>query len=62
MLPGAPAVTSGRRFAAWGSAYATYVHVVISVRWYAGMGSARGGSSYEDLHALYTRLYTDAFR
>ncbi len=55
MLLGQTAVTSGRRLAAWGPAYATYVHALISVKWYFG-------SSYAELHRLYRNMYTDTYR
>jgi hypothetical protein len=55
MLLGQTARTSGRRLAAWGPAYATYVHALISVKWYFG-------ASYTELHGLYRTMYSDAYR
>ncbi|KAK9831526.1 hypothetical protein WJX81_005918 [Elliptochloris bilobata] len=50
-----PALTSGRRLAAWGNPWATYVHVAIGLSWYLG-------ASPQQLEDLYERLYTDRFR
>jgi hypothetical protein len=47
--------TSGRRLAAWGNLYSTYVHLVVSAAWYFGKDA-------EQLQQLYNRLYTDRFR
>ncbi len=55
MVLNPPSLTSGRRLAAWGNPWATYVHVVLGMSWYLG-------ATPEQLVELYERLYTDRFR
>jgi len=55
MVLSPPSLTSGRRLAAWGNPWATYVHVVLGMSWYLG-------ATPEQLVGLYDRLYTDRFR
>ena len=49
------ATTSGRRLAAWGNLYATYVHFAIGLQWWFG-------KSPQKLAEKYHRLYTDTYR
>lgn len=55
MVLSPPALTSGRRLAAWGNPRATFVHVIIGLSWYMG-------ATPEQLHDIYYRMYTDRFR
>lgn len=55
MLVDHTAVTSGRRLAAYGNIRGTYIHAMLSTKWYFG-------APPQELHELYRKLYTDLYR
>ena len=55
MLTSRTVTTSGRRMAAWGNVWSTYVQFRIAIAWVFGAPPA-------ELHRLYRTLYTDAYR